>query len=278
MNETSAPSLAEPTARNGYAAVIGAGTLDAAVLREVQWMAKEASVALTVYIVGPTTPWLRTLAAPQADQIERLAVRLGARVISIPPREAATQIFADWEGELPARIFFSLPKFWPRDVGISAKLIRSVQSEAIARNVEVTRDVTPATDARPSLTWRLDQQRPWYHDYALSLFAVCIAALAVQWLKAFLPSESLSIVFLTAVIFSATAYGFAAALFASVISVAIFDFFFIAPTFSSSVSSPDNILLVILFVLVSGITSNLAGRLRDQAGHQTHPDWRVRSI
>ncbi len=259
--ETAAP----PVDRSGFAAVIGASTADAAVLREVQWMAKEAAEPLTVYIVGPTKPWLRTLAAPQADQIERLAKRLGARIVPVPPRESAARIISDWDAALPSHVFFSMPRFWPWDAGIGTKLVAEVEREARARNIAVGEDVAPLAETRPSLTWRLDQQRPWYHDYALSLFAVCIAALAVQWLKAFLPAESLSIVFLTAVIFSATAYGFAAALFASVISVAIFDFFFIAPTFSSSVSSPDNVLLVILFVLVSGITSNLAGRLRDQA-------------
>ena len=257
----SAPS----TPPGAFAVIIGASTVDAAVLREVQWMAKEAGLPLTVYMVGPTTPWLRTLAAPQADQIERLAGRLGVRVVSVAPGDATARIIGDWDSHPPTRIFFSAPKFWPWDVGIGAKFIDAVEQHATARGIAVSRDIAPLEDTRPSFTWRLDQQRPWYHDYALSLFAVCIAALAVQWLKAFLPSESLSIVFLTAVIFSATAYGFAAALFASIVSVATFDFFFVSPLFSSSVSSPDNVLLVILFVLVSGITSNLAGRLRDQA-------------
>jgi K+-sensing histidine kinase KdpD len=108
---TSEPHHSAPSTSPGaFAVIIGASTVDAAVLREVQWMAKEAGLPLTVYMVGPTTPWLRTLAATQADQIERLAGRLGVRVVSVAPGDATARIIDDWDSHPPTRIFFQRAK------------------------------------------------------------------------------------------------------------------------------------------------------------------------
>lgn len=249
----------------GIAAVIGTGGMDAAMVREVHWLAKESSLPLAIYLIAPLEPWLSALMTPQADQIRRLADRLGARLMVVSPKEAVSEITADWDAAPPTSIVFGPKRQWPWEIGLSRKIIKGLQIFAEQHAIPTDTDSPIPPEVKPHMAWRLDRYRPWYHDYVLSLFAVCIAALAVQWLKNSMPAENLSIVFLTAVIFSATAYGFAAALFASVISVALFDFFFVSPTFSFSFSSPDNVLLVILFVLVSGITSNLAGRLRDQA-------------
>lgn len=249
----------------GYAAVIGATGLGAAVVREVHWLAKEAGAPLTVYLIGPVEPWISALLTPQSDQIKRLAGRLGARLVAVPAKEAFGVISEDWQTTRPDQVVFGPKKRWPWDLGITRRLILGLTELAQQSNIETVTDAPIPTEAKPHLAWRLDQHRPWYHDYVIGLFSVCIAALSVQWLKNLMPAENLSIVFLTAVIFSATAYGFAAGLFSSVLSVALFDFFFVSPTFSFSFSSPDNVLLIILFILMAGITSNLAGRLREQA-------------
>lgn len=249
----------------GYAAVIGATGLGAAAVREVHWLAKEAGVPLTVYLIGPVEPWLSALIAPQADQIKRLTHRLGARLVPVTSKDAFDLISEDWKLGQPDQVIFGPKKRWPWDLGLKRSLIRRLTQLAVQEDIDTVADAPIAAEARPHLAWRLDQHRPWYHDYVIGLFSVCIAALSVQWLKNLMPAENLSIVFLTAVIFSATAYGFAAGLFSSVLSVALFDFFFVTPTFSFSFSSPDNVLLVLLFILMAGITSNLAGRLREQA-------------
>jgi two-component system, OmpR family, sensor histidine kinase KdpD len=262
----------------GYAAIIGASALDAAVVREVHWLAKEAGLPLTIYMIGPTKPWLSALLTPHADQIKRLAVRLDARLISATPKNAVDVITNDWQESMPTQVVFGPRKRWAWDVGISRSLVNRLTSRAAENYNAEVQDAPIPHEVRPHVTWRLDRHRPWYHDYVFSLFAVCIAALSVQWLKNLMPAENLSIVFLTAVIFSATAYGFAAALFSSLISVALFDFFFVSPAFSFSFSSPDNVLLVILFVLMSGITSNLAGRLRDQAEAAQQREGEARAL
>ena len=227
----------------GVAAVIGAGGLDAAVVREVHWFAKESGEPLTVYLIAPVKSWLSALMTPQVDQIKRLADRLDARLVIVTPKYATDYITSDWHENKPASIVFGPRKKWPWDIGLNSKIVQELKVFADDNAIPINTHEFISIDAKPSLAWRLDRYQPWYHDYVLSFFAVCIAAFAVQWLQNLMPAESLSIVFLTAVIFSATAYGFAASLFASVISVVMFDFFFVSPTFSFSLTSPDNILL-----------------------------------
>lgn len=85
-NET--PSLAG----DGFALVIGTHNLDAAVVREVHWLAKEAGVSLTAYMIAPIKPWISALITPQAEQIRRLATRLDVSIFSwdSPVRNFAT--------------------------------------------------------------------------------------------------------------------------------------------------------------------------------------------
>ena len=264
--------------QSGVAAIIGAGSLDIAVVREVHWFAKESGEPLTVYLIAPVKSWLSALMTPQVEQIKRLTERLNARLVIVTPKHAIDYITSDWNNNKPANVVLGPRKRWPWDIGLIRNIVNHLSSFAEEHKIPIKSDEFIATDIKPQLTWRLDRYRPWYHDYVLSFFAVCIAALAVQWLKNLMPAENLSIVFLTAVIFSATAYGFAASIFASVISVALFDFFFVPPTFSFSLGAPDNVLLIILFVLVSGITSNLAGRLRDQAEAAQSKEGEARAL
>ncbi len=118
---------------------------------------------------------------------------------------------------------------------------------------------------RTSITWRIDERRPWFHEYLVSAAATFIAAGCIRLAQPLVPPETLSIVMLMAVIYSATAFGFAAALFASVLGIVLFNFFFIPPRLDFIVQSPENVLLLSVFVVMAGVTSNLAGRLHDQA-------------
>jgi len=72
-------------------------------------------------------------------------------------------------------------------------------------------------------------------------------------------------VFLAAVVYSASVYGLAAALFTCVFSIAVFEFFFVEPRFTASLRSlsVENLLLMMMFAVVAVITSNLAARLRE---------------
>ena len=71
--------------------------------------------------------------------------------------------------------------------------------------------------------------------------------------------------FLTAVMTSAMAYGLWPALFACLISVLAYNFFFLPPLYTFTIADPENVVALFFFALVAVIVSNLAARIRAQA-------------
>jgi two-component system sensor histidine kinase KdpD len=77
--------------------------------------------------------------------------------------------------------------------------------------------------------------------------------------------SSLTRVFLVAVLISAVTYGLWPALFASLISIVLYDFFFLTPTYSLSISSPEDIINLCLFTITAVVVSVLAAKVRRHA-------------
>ena len=75
---------------------------------------------------------------------------------------------------------------------------------------------------------------------------------------------NLSLVFLMAVLGSATLYGLKASLYASLLSVATYNFFFVPPLYSFTVADPANAVALVFFFLASVLTSQLAAVSRSQ--------------
>ncbi|MDY0881585.1 sensor histidine kinase KdpD [Dongia soli] len=73
---------------------------------------------------------------------------------------------------------------------------------------------------------------------------------------------NISMVFLAAVLFSAIRYGLWPSLFASLLSTLAYNFFFLRPLFTLTVSDPSNIVALIFFLIVAVLISQLAARVR----------------
>jgi two-component system sensor histidine kinase KdpD len=76
--------------------------------------------------------------------------------------------------------------------------------------------------------------------------------------------QSVSLVFLTAVLVCAIAWGLWPALFASMLSVLASNFFFIPPLYTFTIADPENVVALFFFALVAVIVSNLTAATRAQ--------------
>jgi len=83
-------------------------------------------------------------------------------------------------------------------------------------------------------------------------------------LHQFLASHSMALVFLTAVMVSAIVYGLWPSLFGSLLSVLVYNFFFLPPLYAATIADPENVVPAFFFVIVAIIVSNLASRVRSQ--------------
>lgn len=75
---------------------------------------------------------------------------------------------------------------------------------------------------------------------------------------------NLSMIFLLAVLFAAVAFGIWPAVYASLLSSLVMNFFFIEPHYSFTIAEPHELLSLVIFLVVSMIAATLAGRVRAQ--------------
>src|SRR5208282_3041091 len=95
--------------------------------------------------------------------------------------------------------------------------------------------------------------------------AIVAAALGIGFvLQQYLNVVNIALVFLTAILISAVTYGLLPSLYACVISVLAYNFFFLPPLYTFTIADPENVVALFFFLIVAVIASNLAARTRNQ--------------
>jgi len=95
--------------------------------------------------------------------------------------------------------------------------------------------------------------------------AVVAAGLVGAALGRSLALPNLSMLFLVAVLYSATRWGLWPSIYAAVLSLLAYDFFFVPPVLTFTVANPQDVLALCIYLLVAVFTSRLTARTRDQA-------------
>lgn len=194
----------------------------------------------------------------------RLADALGAEIVSLAAADVVEGVMDYARAHGVTDIVVGRPPRGGLGRLLSRPLADRLTEAAGPIAVHMVGDARAASE-RVLLTWRIDQDRPWFHEYFVSAVAAVVAAGVVRLIQPLVPAQTLSVILLMAVLYSATAYGFAAALFTSVLSVGLYNIFFLPPVLEFKMAAAENVLLLAVFSLVGGITANLAGRLHDQA-------------
>ena len=118
--------------------------------------------------------------------------------------------------------------------------------------------LTADEDERPHAPWRAVS--PFlFSVLAVSLFTAPLLAFSRNIATSLVP-----IAYLIPVIFAATRWGIWPAMVASIAAIAAADFFFFAPFYSFRVDDPQEAVDLLLFLIVSLVSSNLASRLRQE--------------
>ncbi len=101
-------------------------------------------------------------------------------------------------------------------------------------------------------------------EIAAALASVACAVAVGEALTAVLKLPNLSMIFLTAVLFSGVRFGTRAAVIASFASFVAYNFFFIEPIYTVTVAQPQELFALLIFLAVAVLTGSLTGRVRDQ--------------
>src|SRR5262249_50190461 len=101
--------------------------------------------------------------------------------------------------------------------------------------------------------------------YAISAAFVAAALAGVLVINQFVDLDNLSLIFLAAVLASAVRYGAGPSVFAALLSVLCYNFFFLPPLYTFTIADPANVVALFFFMIVALLTSSLTARTR------THP-------
>jgi two-component system, OmpR family, sensor histidine kinase KdpD len=124
----------------------------------------------------------------------------------------------------------------------------ALKAEAIPKKSVRTAEIAPVFDPRP---------------YLAALVAVAVALGVGELIQhVFGGIETVDLVFLTAIVIIAVRYGLLASLLASVAASLCYNFFFLPPIYTFTITDPINIAAFLLFTVVAVIVSHVAARSR----------------
>jgi two-component system sensor histidine kinase KdpD len=101
--------------------------------------------------------------------------------------------------------------------------------------------------------------------YLIALLIVAIGLAVAELIRPFFGIENIDLVFLTAVVAVAVRYGLWPSLFASVVASLCYNFFFLPPVYTFTITDPTNVAAFFFFMLIAVLVSNVAARVRIQA-------------
>ncbi len=241
-----------------------------ALVRAAKRMAERARIPwIAVSVVTPGTESLSESAKDAIAETLRLAESLGAEVVTLnTDAHVAREILDFARSRNVNRIVVGRPR--PRR--LAAFLVRETVADELIRTAEdfeVTLISADSGEARKAAIRGVSYAPEWNpRTYLWATFAVAVAAGASVLLNDIVPVESLSLLFLIAVLVIATRFGSWPSIYASFVSFLAYNFFLIEPIYSFEIADRSIFLTLVLYLLVAIATGNLAARLRAQVSAQ----------
>ncbi len=199
-----------------------------------------------------------------ADTLTRnlaLAEELGAEVVSISGHDVARELLDLAQHRNVLQIVIGKPSRIPFWDWLRPSVVNRVVQEAEGISVHLI----PGRPGRALNVKPLRlQPRSSSSSYTIATLLVAILTLALQLLAIKTGLVNIALVYLLPVLVCAVRYGFGPAIYASVIGVLSFDFFFVPPVLSFSVSDLRYLVSFAVFLAVAVLTASLSARLRLQ--------------
>ena len=101
--------------------------------------------------------------------------------------------------------------------------------------------------------------------YLAATLAVAVALGIDELIKPIVGIENVDLVFMTAIVAVAVRYGLLPSLFASVVASLCYNFFFLPPIYTFTITDPTNVAAFLIFIVMAVLVSNVAARVRTQA-------------
>ncbi len=233
-------------------ALVGGDNNAVAVVRQAKRLADALHAPwIVVHIERSRRPTDASAALSLASQLgaeveTRAGPDLVAVVLELAQRRNVTQMV----------IGRGRPALWRRVFG------RTLSAQLLMRAPEFALHFVPSSGTAARRLPRVPEG--WLAWGGATALVVAITGVGVL-LDGHVPSEAMGMIYLAAVVAAASAFGLRVALFAATLGFLAWDFFFIPPLHSVTISNASDGIALVVFILVAGLTGSLASRVRAEA-------------
>ena len=214
----------------------------------------------------------RQLSEAQRDSVAqtlRLAEHLGADTLTLPGERIADDVLRICREHNVTQVIVSKS----RRSRWFEWMHGSVVDELVRNSGNITVQVFGESDSaaqRSAASSANDNQRPaidWGKpvEYLATAFWVALATVIGIAIDRSAGMANVSLIFLPAVLFSATRYGLLPSLFGAIMSSLCYNYFMLPPLYTFTIGDPDNVLAFFAFIAVAFLISHLTARTRVQA-------------
>ncbi|MFI5280128.1 MAG: DUF4118 domain-containing protein [Gemmatimonadales bacterium] len=240
---------------------IGPDPASARLVRATRRMAERLQADwIAVYVETPLHFRLTEAAKDAVVQNLRLAEQLGARTVTLVGTSVSDEVLNWAQANNVTRIVVGKPapapgRWFRRRRSLLGALIRgsgSIDVYVITGAGEAERPASRRLPTPPS-------------EYGLAVAAVIAATALCLVLRSVLTTTDVAMVFLLAVVVTATRARQGPALAAAILSIGFFDFFFVPPFYTFAVSDVRYAFTFAVMLVIGVVMSRLTGRIRDQA-------------
>jgi two-component system sensor histidine kinase KdpD len=230
---------------------------------------------LVVYVETPAS-----LQLPEADrdrvvQTLRLAEQLGAETVTLSGQKVTEEILSYARTRNVSKIVVGKPT----RLGWRERLFGSVVDALVWRSDDIDIYVISGEEgeSRPHPVPLLESHSAWpAYGRGLAVVGLCTA---LAWLmQPYFAEANLIMVYLVGVVMVARREGRGPSIWASVLSVAAFDFFFVPPYLTFTVSYVEYLVTLAVMLLVALVISTLTVRLQQQAEVARHRERRTAAL
>ena len=214
--------------------------------------------------VSIETPRNATLSAGARSRMAsalKLASGLGATIVTVPARSVFDGLCAHiLETRATAVVIGKSRRSWwfeLRHGSVVDRLVRALDGVAVHVVPVVERGATEAEPATP--------RPPAVRGMAAAIGLVALTTAAAVTLQPILGANSMDLIYLLPVIATATLFGLRASLVASFAAALAYNFFFLPPLYTLTISDPQNVVTLLVLVIVATVASQLTGRLKREA-------------
>ena len=231
---------------------------------------------IAAYVETPALARLGPEARDRAIQTLRLAEQLGATTVTASGARMSEELLSLARSRNVTKLVVGKPTrgLWKRI------LIGSIVDALVEGSGDIDVYVISAAreEGAPVSVRRRGLPRTDWHAYGGAALLVAAATAVALLMVPYFELANLIMVYLLGVLLVATRFGRGPSLFASIMSVAAFDFCFVPPRFTFAVSDTQYLVTFAVMLAVALVISDLATRIRAQATSARERETRTAAL